>query len=70
MNKYLRQAININISDDTDCIWQAIKINIMKGIKDFIPTIDLHCNMAKGNTPLSKEILAELRKNKGVDRGI
>ena len=42
-NKYLKQDINIYTSDDTDCIWKAIKTNIMKGMEDFIPTIDLHC---------------------------
>ena len=47
------------ILDDT---WLAIKTNIMKGMKDFIQTIDLHCNMVKGNIPLSKEILATVKK--------
>ena len=64
MNKYPKQAINIYTSDDTDCIWQAIKTNMMKDMKDFIPTIDLHCNMAKGNTPLNKEIHAKVKKQR------
>ena len=34
----------------------------MKGMKDFIPTIDLHCNMVRGNTPLVEEILARVKK--------
>ena len=33
MNKYLKEAINIYTSDDTDCICHAIKTNIMKGMK-------------------------------------
>ena len=45
MNKYLKQAINIYASYDIDCIWHAI--NIMKGMHDFMPIIDLHCNMVK-----------------------
>ena len=35
MNKCLKQAINIYTSDDTDCIWHAIKTNIRKGMKLF-----------------------------------
>ena len=46
----------------TDCIWHAIKTNIMKGMKDFTLTIDLHCYMVNGNTPLSKEIHARDKK--------
>ena len=43
----------------------VINANVMKCMKDSIPTIGLHCNMAKANTPLSKEILTR-DKNKKV----
>ena len=55
--------MNIYTSDDTDCSWQAIKANIMKSMKVSVPTIDLHWNMVKGNTPLSKETIASVNKN-------
>ena len=64
VNKYLKEAINIYNSDNTDCIWHAIKTNMMKGMKNFILTIDLHCNMVKRNKPLNKEILARVKKKK------
>ena len=67
MNKYVKEAINIHTSDDTDYL-ACNQTNITKGMKDFIPTIDLHCNMANGNTNLSKDILA--KKSRGVGRGI
>ena len=62
INKYLKEAINIYTSHDIDSIWHAIKTNKMKGMKDFIWTIDLHSNMVKGNTLLTKEILARVKK--------
>ena len=64
MTKYPMQAININTSDDTDISWHATKTNIAKAMKNFIPTIDLHCNMVKGNTPSCKEIIARVKNKK------
>ena len=33
----------------------------MKSVKEFVPTSDLHFNIVKENTPLSKEILARVK---------